>query len=160
MIFVSVGTNTKPFNRLIEGVDRVANEIDEEIMIQTGHSTYIPEKCKYFKFCDNKDMLSHIQNASVIIAHTGFGVIGDSIKYNKPMILVPRELKYSEAVDKQYELAEYLADQHESIICVRDMSLLLGAIDIIRTVTVHYDYRTKIPDLIDDFIAQNLVGKD
>jgi len=73
---------------------------------------------------------------------------------------VPRELKYSEAVDKQYELAEYLADQHESIICVRDMSLLLGAIDIIRTVTVHYDYRTKIPDLIDDFIAQNLVGKD
>ena len=45
MIFVTVGTHEQPFNRLIKKIDDlVANgSIQEEVIMQTGFSTYKPE---------------------------------------------------------------------------------------------------------------------
>jgi UDP-N-acetylglucosamine transferase subunit ALG13 len=154
LIFVSVGTQDKPFNRLIEGVDRISEIVGEEILAQIGHSTYIPKRCEFFRFCGQKEMLSHIKNARIVISQAGFGIIGNAIMLKKPVILVPREINFGEAVDKQYELAEYLASQNKSIICVRDIKFLTEAIEKIRNVRVQYDYRTTIPTLIDKFISQ------
>ena len=154
MIFVSVGTPEKPFNRLIEGVDNIADIVGERILAQIGFATYIPKKIEFFKFCPHEEMLSNIKAASIVISQSGFGIIGDSIKLQKPMILVPREIRYGEAIDKQYELAEYLASQNESILCVRDVSLLIDAIAKIRRVSVFYKYKTTIPALIDKFIKE------
>jgi len=153
LIFVSVGTPEKPFDRLIEGVDGIADIVGEKILAQIGHSTYFPQRMEFFKFCPKEEMLSYIKAASIIISQAGFGIIGDSIKLQKPIILVPREIRYGEAIDKQYELAEYLATQHESILCVRDVSLLLEAVAKIRKVHVLYKYDTTIPALIDKFIT-------
>lgn len=49
MIFVTVGTHEQPFNRLIECVDKLKlnNEIKEEVIIQTGFSTYEPLHCEW-----------------------------------------------------------------------------------------------------------------
>lgn len=154
MIFVSVGTPEKPFNRLIEGVDRIAAMLGERILAQIGYTTYLPQRIEFFKFCPKEEMLSYIKASSIVISQAGFGIIGDSIKLQKPMILVPREIRYGEAIDKQYELAEYLASQNESILCVRDVSLLLEAVAKIRKVHVFYKYDSTIPALIDKFIAE------
>jgi len=154
LIFVSAGTLDKPFNRLIEGVDRVADLISEEILAQIGHSTYLPRNCKYFRFCEYEEISSYIKSASMVISHAGFGIIGHSIKMMKPMVLVPRESRFGEAVDKQYELAEYLASQNKSIVCVRDIRRLAEAIESIRGVKAQYDYGTEIPDLIKRFISE------
>ena len=45
MIFVTVGTHEQPFNRLIECVDNLKKDetITEEVVIQTGYSTYEPK---------------------------------------------------------------------------------------------------------------------
>ena len=153
MIFVSVGTLEKPFNRLIKAVDEIADIVVDKIIIQTGYSTYIPEKCEHFDFCEHEKILAYIKTADIIISHSGFGIIGNAIKLGKPMILVPREIKYGEAVDKQYELAEYLATQNKSILCVRDVHLLPAAIDKGRNIQVDYNYNTIIPDLIEEYIS-------
>lgn len=154
MIFVSVGTPEKQFNRLIEGVDQLAAVVKERILVQIGHSTYIPRRCDYFKFCSSEEMLLHISNASIVISQAGFGIIGNAIRLNKPLILVPREFKYGEAIDKQYELAEYLANQNASIVCVRDTDILADAVRKLMKIEVHYSYRTEIPDLIDKYILE------
>ena len=44
MIFVTVGTHEQPFNRLIKKIDELKKNgiIQEEVIIQTGFSTYEP----------------------------------------------------------------------------------------------------------------------
>jgi UDP-N-acetylglucosamine transferase subunit ALG13 len=154
LIFVSVGTPEKPFNRLIEGVDKIADIVGEKILAQIGFATYIPKRIEFFKFCPQEKMLSYIKAASLVISQAGFGIIGNSINFQKPIILVPREIKYGEAIDKQYELAEYLASQNKSILCIRDISLLSNAVKEIRKVHAQYNYKTIIPSLINDFISE------
>jgi UDP-N-acetylglucosamine transferase subunit ALG13 len=154
LIFVSVGTPDRPFNRLIEEIDKIACKTGEKIIAQIGHSTYIPQNIEFFRFCERDRMLSYVNAASLIISQAGFGIIGDSINFNKPMILVPREVKLGEAIDKQYELAEYLSSQNKSILCIRDISLLSNAVKEIRKAQVQYNYKTIIPSLINDFISE------
>jgi beta-1,4-N-acetylglucosaminyltransferase len=155
LIFVSSGTQNRPFNRLIEAADSLSSHLEEKIIAQIGHVTYQPKQIEYFRFCTQEEMLSYINRARLVISHAGFGIIGNAIRSNKPMILVPREKKYGEAVDKQYELAEYLASSNESIVCVRDVSRLSGAVRSLNDMRACYNYRTVIPELITDFILKN-----
>ena len=48
MIFVSVGTHEQPFNRLVKAVDDLKKDgvITDEVIIQTGFSTYKPKYCQ------------------------------------------------------------------------------------------------------------------
>ena len=49
MIFVTGGTHEQPFNRLIKKVDELKRDgiIREEVVMQTGFSTYEPEYCQW-----------------------------------------------------------------------------------------------------------------
>ena len=51
MIFVTVGTHEQPFDRLIRKVDALKKQgvIQEEVIMQTGFSTYEPECCQWSK---------------------------------------------------------------------------------------------------------------
>lgn len=160
MIFVSVGTQDKSFNRLIEGVERIAHEINEKILVQIGHSSFIPKKCDFFRFCTHEELLSHMSQARLIISQAGFGIIGDSIRLSKPMILVPREMKFGEAVDRQYELAEYLASTNESILCVRNIDMLAEAIHSLKNIHAYYNYSTSIPQIIDHFLIDTFAERE
>ena len=114
MIFVTVGTNKRPFNRLIRAVDKIAKVNEKyDFVIQRGYSNYSLQYCRYFDFCKGEEFLAYIDAADLIISQAGFSSIGHCIRHNKPIILVPREYKYGEAVDKQYELAEHLAEKPE-----------------------------------------------
>lgn len=65
MIFVTVGTHEQQFNRLITCVDEMKENglIKEEVMIQTGFSTYIPKACQWVK------MLSYDEMQSLSLIH-------------------------------------------------------------------------------------------
>lgn len=49
MIFVTVGTHEQPFNRLVKAVDdlKMNGSIQDDVFIQTGFSTYVPETCQW-----------------------------------------------------------------------------------------------------------------
>ena len=49
MIFVTVGTHEQQFNRLVQMIDELKRDgvIQEEVLIQTGYSTYEPKYCEW-----------------------------------------------------------------------------------------------------------------
>jgi UDP-N-acetylglucosamine transferase subunit ALG13 len=155
LIFVITGTNTRPFNRLLVAVDSLAQTGRFDFVVQTGYSTFIPKHCRHFDFCDGDKFIAYINDADIVITQAGFGSVGHCIRHNKPLILVPREYKYGEAVDKQYELAEHLARTNESMLCVRNMLFLERALEHLKYTRPLYQYHTIIPDLISTFIRDN-----
>ena len=56
MIFVTVGTHEQPFTRLVEYMDKWAETHDEEVVIQSGFSTYEPKHCKWQHFYHQHEM--------------------------------------------------------------------------------------------------------
>ena len=73
MIFVTVGTHEQQFNRLVENVDTLKKEgiIKEDVIIQTGYSTYEPRYCKWKKFFPYKEMIELVDSARIVITHGG-----------------------------------------------------------------------------------------
>lgn len=51
MIFVTVGTHEQPFNRLVKAVDELKRDgvITEDVIMQTGFSTYEPKYLFFVK---------------------------------------------------------------------------------------------------------------
>ncbi len=156
MIFVTVGTCDLSFDRLIKQVDEEAKVTEKRFIVQRGLSPYIPKYAEYFDFVGRDKMLELIRKAEIVITHAGFGILGDCIKERKRIIVVPREKKYNESVNPQFELAEYLTKTTTGLICVRDISKLRSMINHLMTVTPNYQFTTKIPELIQNFIDRKL----
>ena len=71
MIFVTVGTHEQPFNRLVEYMDWWAVEHDEEVVMQTGFSTYEPKKATWQKLFPYQEMIKKVDEARIVITHGG-----------------------------------------------------------------------------------------
>lgn len=69
MIFVTVGTHEQQFNRLVKYMDKWAMQHDEEVIIQTGYSTYEPKHCKWQKIFPYQEMSKKVAEARIIITH-------------------------------------------------------------------------------------------
>ncbi len=136
MIFVTVGTHTQSFNRLLEEVDRLIenNKIKEKVIMQIGHSTYKPKNTEWFRFTDFNNLRKIQKTARVIITHGGAGCIIDALSNKKPVIAVPRFKKFNEHVnDHQLDLVKALAE-HKKIYPVYDISRLENAIHEIKKI--------------------------
>jgi beta-1,4-N-acetylglucosaminyltransferase len=109
LIFVTVGTHSEPFDRLIKKADEIAGTLDEEVVMQTGCSQYRPASARYFDYVDNREFIRLCSESRLIITHAGVGTILAGIKLNKPLLLVPRLKRYGEVFDDhQLEISEVL----------------------------------------------------
>ena len=65
MIFVTVGTHEQPFNRLIQKIDELKKDgtIQDDVIIQTGFSTYEPKYCKWSKLIPYQQMVKNVADA-------------------------------------------------------------------------------------------------
>lgn len=109
MIFVTVGTNPKPFVRMIREMDLLASWIDEEVVIQPGSTPYVLLHATGCAWMDDATFQNHILSARTIVSHADAGTIIGALKQRKPLVLVPRSVKWQECVDNhQYELARAL----------------------------------------------------
>ena len=130
MIFVTVGSQKFPFNRLIEKVDQMAGEgvIREEVLIQTGTSDYIPRHCRHRDFYDREELKTMIDTCTVLITHGGVGTVIDAVKRGKKVVAVPRLARYGEHVDNhQLQLLEQFHRMNLIEGC-RDVEKLPGAL--------------------------------
>ncbi len=84
MIFATVGTTR--FDALVEAIDKIALQLDEEVVVQSGDSKYTPRNCKYFNF-DN-DLFAYYKKANIVIAHGGAGTIFEVLNLGKKLIAV------------------------------------------------------------------------
>ena len=85
MIFVTVGTHEQPFNRLIKKIDELKQDgtIEEDVIIQTGFSTYEPKYCQWSKLIPYQQMVKNVADARIVITHGGArDIIGSTKKYH------------------------------------------------------------------------------
>lgn len=123
MIFVTVGTHEQQFDRLIKKIDDLKREgkIEDEVFIQLGYSTYIPEKCNWKKMIGYDEMNEYMNKARIIITHGGPGSIFQSINLKKMPVVVARNPKYNEHIDNHQ--IEFTRKLHKkgSILAVEDI---------------------------------------
>lgn len=112
MIFVTVGSQKFPFDRLISKVDELAGSgvITQPVFAQTGHGTYQPKYILHTSFLDKVAYEEKIQEADTLICHAAAGVMISGLHNRKKIIAIPRLRRYGEHVDDhQRELAAELA---------------------------------------------------
>jgi UDP-N-acetylglucosamine transferase subunit ALG13 len=95
VIFVALGTQAYPFDRLLRGLDGV----DEELVVQGGASTYRPAGATWFDFLDFPQLLEYVREARVVISHAGVGTVMTAVGEGKRPLVVPRLARHGEAVD-------------------------------------------------------------
>ena len=154
MIFVTTGSAVKgiEFTRLVKKMDEVAENINEEVVMQIGAIPYEPRHTKYFRYASFQENLAYFQKASLIVGHCGIGTILNALSFQKPIIVVPRRIKYGELNrdDHQMEIAKVLEERvYKNIYIVYEEDQLEEKIKEVlrRKEIVHFENRER-EDLI------------
>lgn len=98
MILVILGTQDKPFSRLLKAVEKAIDDgiIKDEVIVQAGQTKYISNKMKIFDLISAPEFEKLIDDADLIITHGGAGSILSAIRKGKKVIAAPRLQKYME----------------------------------------------------------------
>jgi beta-1,4-N-acetylglucosaminyltransferase len=140
MIFVTVGTPSQKFIRLVKAADDLAAQINEPVIIQYGYSNYPLKYAEGFAFESNHRMNELTSSARVIVTHAAAGAIITAVRYNKPLILVARLKKYNEHYnDHQLELYRALV-QSKKAVGVQDPSAHTLTMAIQKALTLNIIY--------------------
>lgn len=124
MIFVTVGTHEQQFNRLVKYIDELkgSGKIEEDVVIQTGYSTYEPVNCQWSKFFTYDEMNDYVGKARIIITHGGPSSFIAALQVGKIPIVVPRQTEFDEHVNNhQVDFCEAVQKRHGNILVVKDI---------------------------------------
>ncbi len=124
MIFVTVGTHEQQFNRLVKYIDELksSGKIEEDVIIQTGYSTYEPQSCSWSDFFTYRQMEEHVNNARIVITHGGPSSFIAPLRIGKVPIVVPRQAEFGEHVNNhQLEFCEAVQKRQGNILLVKDI---------------------------------------
>lgn len=115
MVFVTVGTPTQGFSRLLQAVDELVESGffgGERVFIQTGSTRdFVPRHCDWKPFVPRLEFDRLITEAGLVISHGGATVL-EMVRLGKVPVVMPRRRKYDEHVnDHQIELTELLASE-------------------------------------------------
>lgn len=127
MIFVTVGTHEQPFNRLVEYMDRAKRDglIEEDVIIQTGYSTYEPGSCEWKSIYPYEEMVRLVKQARIMISHGGPSSFVMALQEGKVPIVVPRRHDFGEHVnDHQVAFSHAVSERMGSILVVDEVDKL------------------------------------
>ena len=135
MIFVTVGTHEQPFDRLIQKIDELKRNgiVNEEVIIQTGYSTYEPKYCQWSKLLPYEQMVENVAKARIVVTHGGPASFIMPLQMGKIPVVVPRQSQYGEHVnDHQLEFARAMQQRQWNILVAERMEEL-------EAILVNYD---------------------
>ncbi|MGN1230045.1 MAG: glycosyltransferase [Prevotella sp.] len=118
MIFASLGTMDMAFERMARAVDDFAATVDDEVVVQTGHTHYEYRNARSFDFCTKDEMLSYINKASILILQGGWGAISEAMEMRKRIVVIPR-----------YDKTEHIHDQFQLIRKLDSLGCVIGVFD-------------------------------
>lgn len=136
MIFVVLGTQKFPLNRLLKEIDDLvgSGKITEPVFAQIGWSDYIPQNFAFERFLEKSSFEEKIAECSMLITHSGVGTIVTGMRYGKPVVVFPRLKKYGEHVDDhQLEIAESFSELNYVLLCKEEDDLE----DILKKCSTH-----------------------
>ena len=109
MIFVTLGTQDKPFNRLLEAIDKEIDKgtIKDKIVVQAGCTKYESSNMEIFDLIPMDDFDKLMSECDLLITHGGVGSIVGGLNKDKKVIAIPRLAQYGEHVnDHQLQIIE------------------------------------------------------
>jgi UDP-N-acetylglucosamine transferase subunit ALG13 len=119
VIFVTVG-NFNGFPRLVGAVEQLKAQgtIQDEVLLQVASSSqHTSGLCRVIQFLPPEEFQRKLEEAAVVISHSGAGTMIQTLRAGKVPVVMPRRKKYGEHVDDhQIELAEALAKQGRVIV--------------------------------------------
>ncbi len=152
LIFVTVGTHNQDFTRLLKEIDEIAERIDERIVIQTGHTKYMPKNAEHFAFGSRKELGRLNKEARIIITHGGAGSIIFALQFNKPTVVVPRLKRFGEHInDHQLELTKEL-ETGGKVVGVYDIEDLEKKIKEVDSLKAEASKKPEMIVIIKDFL--------
>lgn len=114
MIFVTLGTQDKPFTRLLKKIDEeiAKGNIEDEVIVQGGCSKIDTNNMTIFNQVSQQEFEEYIEKCEILLTHAGVGSIITGLKYGKKVVAVPRLAKYGEAAnDHQIQLVENFSQE-------------------------------------------------
>lgn len=156
MILVTLGTQKFQMDRLVKAIDELALVIEEDIFIQLGHSTYIPQNCEYQEFVDAVEFQKMIESCSILITHSGVGTIMRGIHAKRPVVVVPRLAKYREHVDDHQVQIACAFEEKGCVLKCEEIEKLQDIIEKARSYSFNpYDMPERnVEDIILNFIQK------
>lgn len=131
MIYVTVGSAVEgmEFDRLIRKMDEIAPRLDERVVMQIGSSAYQPRHTSFFSYAPFQEMLEYFHKAKMVVGHCGSGTVLNAIRFEIPLIVVPRMVALGEhdLDDHQMVLAKKLEGRN-GIKVVYDVEMLEASI--------------------------------
>lgn len=114
MIFVILGTQKNQFTRFLTIVEDLVKKgiVTEKIIAQIGYTDFTTDHFECIKMVDENKFQQLVEEASVIITHSGSGALFSAIKKGKKIIAVARLAKFGEMIDDhQTELVRKLTEE-------------------------------------------------
>jgi len=160
MIFVTVGSDRYPFDRLLRAVEDayVRHQLTDEIIFQYGSCLHAPSIGRTEAFIPFREVRSLVGRATIVVTHAGVGSIGLCLTRSMRPIVLPRQSSLGEAVDDhQISYAEHM-EKEGYIWCARSVAELqnyvVEAANGRRSLSV-VSYREERKRLC-DFLAQHV----
>lgn len=146
MIFVTVGTTR--FDDLVEAMDKIAPNLEEEVVVQVGNSEYTPRNCTYFTFDD--DLFKYYERADIVVAHGGAGITFEVLNLGKKLI----------SIDNSYVLDGHQRDllgrlsQDEYLVWCKDLNTIENCIKDVKRMEIKKYVRPecKIAEMIVEYL--------
>lgn len=150
LIYVIVGNDRRPFNRLLDEVVEITGDDDHiEVVVQNGHTPQFQRKnWSWSRFFDSKQHIKNLTQSNLVIAHAGAGTLIDCINHKKRPLLLPRLKQYDEHKnDHQLEIYHYALDKNLASPLSKDGILLNDNFEV----TKSYNFNSIINYVINKF---------
>lgn len=119
MIFLTVGSWHKGFDRLVQAVDELKQRgvIACEVQAQIGQGKYKPANLNTVYYYSPEEYDKIINQAEILISHVGMGTIIQAIRQGKPVVVMPRKAELGEVNNNhQYDTAEILEKEGKVLV--------------------------------------------
>ena len=105
MIFITVGTQVKQFERILKIVDNaiIKGVVKEEVVAQIGYTKFKSDNIKLYNFVSGKELNKYISEADLVITHAGIGSLTTALNNKKKIFAMPRLAIYNEHVNDHQE---------------------------------------------------------
>jgi UDP-N-acetylglucosamine transferase subunit ALG13 len=97
-VFVTLGTRSEPFPRIIKAVEALVQEglIRGRVIVQAGHTPYRSDHLEVFDFCPPGVIDDLIQSAAYVITQESAGIGTKCLRSGTRMIIMPRDFRWGE----------------------------------------------------------------
>ncbi len=128
-VFVTVGTDHHPFNRLVQWADAwAAAHPAVEVVIQHGEATG-PVHAEARRYLTHTELFGFLESADVIVSHGGPATIAEAWRQGLIPIVAPRGHSLGEHVDNHQQAFAAVLHDREQVIQVTTQAELTAALD-------------------------------